>query len=76
MAKYCSIKGRIFLVYRKKNYGEFAPSHFEKMDVSIKFPEHFSAEYKKKLIISVDRACTIGNSLKKSMTIHTVEQAE
>ena len=55
--------------------GENAPSHFEKMDVSITFPNHFSADYKKKLIISVDRACTIGNTLKNSMTIHTVEQA-
>ncbi|MEK5038109.1 OsmC family protein [Sporosarcina sp. FSL K6-3457] len=55
--------------------GENNTTRFEKMDVSITFPEHFSADYKKKLIISVERACTIGNSLKNSMTIHTVEQA-
>lgn len=56
--------------------GANSPSHFEKFDVSIAFPDHFSDEYKKKLIISVDRACTIGNTLKNSVTIHTIEQAK
>ncbi|WP_342504750.1 OsmC family protein [Sporosarcina sp. FSL K6-2383] len=51
-------------------------TRFGKFDVSIAFPEHFTEEYKQKLIISVERACTIGNTLKNGVTIHTVEKAE
>lgn len=54
--------------------GEVSTTRFEKMDVSIALPDHFSAKYKKKLLVSVERACTIGNTLKNSVTIHTVEQ--
>ena len=56
--------------------GENGPAHFEKFDVTITFPDHFSADYKQKLIRSVDKACTIGNTLKKGVAIHTVERAD
>ncbi len=52
-----------------------SPSRFEKFDVSIALPNQFSDKYKQKLIISVERACTIGNTLKNGVTIHTIEQA-
>lgn len=56
--------------------GEANTNRFEKLDVSIKFPEHFTVKYKKKLLVSVERACTIGNTLKNSVTIETVEQTK
>src|SRR5699024_4536974 len=58
------------------NKGEANTNRFEKLDVSIQFPDHFSAKYKKKLLVSVERACTIGNTLRNSVTIETVEQAK
>ncbi len=51
-----------------------SPSRFEKFDVTIGLPNQFTDEYKQKLILSVERACTIGNTLKNGVTIHTVEQ--
>jgi len=51
-------------------------SHFGKMNVSIEFPPHLSASYKKKILVSVGRACTIGNTLKNSITINTFEQSK
>ena len=52
-----------------------SPSRFEKFDVSIALPNQFSEAYKQKLMLSVERACTIGNTLKNGVTIHTIEQA-
>lgn len=49
------------------------PSRVERCMVTVKFPEHFTAEYKKKLIISAERACTIGNTLKQGLTIDIEE---
>ncbi|MEK3888806.1 OsmC family protein [Bacillus sp. FSL K6-3431] len=47
------------------------PSRVEKCMVNITLPKHLSDEYKKKLIVSAERACTIGNTLKKGLIIHT-----
>lgn len=47
-----------------------SPSRFEEFQMAITLPEHFSAEYKKKLIVSAERACTIGNTLRKGANIH------
>lgn len=58
----------------KASKAEERASSFEKMDVSIAFPDHFTEKYKKKLLVSVNRACTIGNTLKNGVTIDTVEQ--
>ncbi|KUL15219.1 OsmC family protein [Bacillus paralicheniformis] len=47
------------------------PSRVEKCTVSIKLPEHLPTDYKNKLITSAERACTIGNTLKRGVTIDT-----
>ncbi|MCU4668412.1 OsmC family protein, partial [Bacillus paralicheniformis] len=47
------------------------PSRVEKCSVSVKLPEHLPTDYKKKLITSAERACTIGNTLKRGVTIDT-----
>ena len=47
------------------------PSRVEKCTVSVKLPEHLPTDYKKKLITSAERACTIGNTLKQGVTIDT-----
>ncbi|MGG0719498.1 OsmC family protein [Robertmurraya massiliosenegalensis] len=48
-----------------------SPSRFEQCEVGISLPDNFSEEYKKKLIVSAERACTIGNTLRKGLKIHT-----
>ncbi|MFD1360109.1 OsmC family protein [Lentibacillus salinarum] len=49
-----------------------SPSRFEKCmeDGDVTLPEYFSDEYKNKLIKSAEKACTIGNSLRKGLSIH------
>lgn len=50
-----------------------SPSRFEKCEMTITLPDHFSEEYKKKLIVSAERACTIGNTLRKGLVVVTNE---
>lgn len=50
---------------------EGSPSRFEKCNVVITLPDHLSNEYKNKLIVSAERGCTIGNTLRKGITIET-----
>lgn len=45
------------------------PSRFDKFNVTISLPERLPADYKNKLIISAERACTIGNTVKKGAII-------
>lgn len=47
-----------------------SPSRFEKCNITINLPESLSDEYKNKLIVSAERACTIGNTLKTGLTIN------
>ena len=46
-----------------------SPARFEKCEMKITLPERFSDEYKKKLILSAERACTIGNTLRKGLVV-------
>jgi len=50
-----------------------SPSRFEKCEMTIILPDHFSDAYKKKLIVSAERACTIGNTLRSGITVVTNE---
>ena len=49
------------------------PSRFEKCEMTIILPDHFSEEYKKKLIVSAERACTISNTLSKGLVVEIKE---
>ena len=51
-----------------------SPSRFEKCELIITLPEHFSEKYKKKLIVSAERACTISNTLRKGIEVVTNER--
>lgn len=48
-----------------------SPARFEKLNVQITLPDSLSARYKNKLIISAERGCTIGNTLRKGVVIET-----
>ncbi len=48
-----------------------SPSRFEQCNVNISLPQHFSQEYKNKLVVSAERACTIGNTLRRGLQIQT-----
>jgi uncharacterized OsmC-like protein len=48
-----------------------SPSRFEKIQVNIALPDSLPANYKNKLIVSAERACTIGNTVRKSAIIET-----
>lgn len=50
-----------------------SPSRFEKCEMTITLPDHFSDAYKRKLIVSAERACTIGNTLRTGITVVTNE---
>lgn len=53
---------------------EDSPSRFEECVVKVELPDHFPDQYKRKLIKSAERACTIGNTLKQGVKItHTEE---
>jgi uncharacterized OsmC-like protein len=46
---------------------------FEKFTVRVKLPPTLDPTYKKKLMSVVERACTIGNTLKSEAIVDTVE---
>lgn len=46
-----------------------SPSRFEHFNVSVKLPDHLSEEYKKKIVVSAERGCTISNTVKKGATV-------
>lgn len=46
-----------------------SPSRFEHFDVKITFPEHFSEEYKRKITVSAERACTISNTVTRGASV-------
>ncbi len=48
-----------------------SPSRFEECIMKITLPPHLEDSYKNKLIVSAERACTIGNTLRKGLTIRT-----
>jgi len=49
-----------------------SPSRFEHFDVSIKLPDQLSDEYKKKILVSAERGCTISNTVKKGATVSAI----
>ncbi|ARD48859.1 OsmC family protein [Sporosarcina sp. P33] len=49
------------------------PSRIEQCVVNVRFPELIASDYRKKLLLSAERACTIGNTLKESVVIRTQE---
>ena len=48
-------------------------NRFSNFDVRVKLPSTLDETYKKKLMTLVERACTIGNTLKEGAAIETVE---
>ncbi len=50
------------------------PSRIEKLSVEIQMPEQLDSNYRKKLIKSAERACTIGNTLKQGTNIEVIEK--
>ncbi|MBP3040269.1 OsmC family protein [Bacillaceae bacterium Marseille-Q3522] len=48
-----------------------SPSRFEKCILKISLPDSLPADYKNKLILSAERACTIGNTLQRGVSIVT-----
>lgn len=55
----------------KDEGGENRFSHFT---VRVGLPDHLDEAYRAKLMRVVDRACTIGNTLKHGVVIETVEE--
>ena len=66
-----NLKEDEFFVEATAIKAEDKPPHFEKCIVNITFPDSFSEKYKEKLIIMAERGCTIGNTLRKGLTIYT-----
>ncbi|MEG0259235.1 MAG: OsmC family protein [Lysinibacillus sp.] len=52
---------------------EGVTNRFGRFDVSVQFPSQLEAAYKAKLVAVIERACTIGNTLKNDVVIETVE---
>lgn len=48
---------------------EDSPSRFEQFDVSIKLPDSLTDAYKKKIIVSAERACTISNTVSRGALV-------
>ncbi|QJD86376.1 OsmC family protein [Cohnella herbarum] len=48
-------------------------NRFSNFDVRVKLPPTLDETYKKKLMTVVERACTIGNTLKEGAIIETIE---
>ncbi|MBC5638323.1 OsmC family protein [Ornithinibacillus sp. BX22] len=48
---------------------ENSPSRFEQFDVSIKLPDSLTDAYKKKIIVSAERACTISNTVSRGALV-------
>lgn len=46
-----------------------SPSRFEKFNVSITLPDRLSDDYKRKIMVSAERACTISNTVKKGAQV-------
>ncbi|MFS0820626.1 OsmC family protein [Bacillus sp. 1P02SD] len=46
-----------------------SPSRFEKFNVSITLPDRLSDEYKRKIIVSAERACTISNTVTRGAQV-------
>ncbi|MFJ7952391.1 OsmC family protein [Lysinibacillus sp. NPDC096418] len=49
-------------------------NRFVRFDVTVQFPSQLDNSYKEKLIAVIERACTIGNTLKNDVVINTVEK--
>lgn len=49
-------------------------NRFGRFDVTVQFPSQLEGTYKEKLIAVIERACTIGNTLKNDVVINTVEK--
>ncbi|MDD4802759.1 MAG: OsmC family protein [Syntrophomonas sp.] len=47
------------------------PSRFESCKVKITLPQRLPNEYKKKIAVQAERACFIGNTLKRGIAIYT-----
>lgn len=46
-----------------------SPSRFEKFTANITLPSHLTDAYKKKVLVSAERGCTISNTVKKSAIV-------
>lgn len=81
-----SISLQKILDYDKKEYDQSAigvvvtavkaadgTNRFTNFDVRVKLPSTLDEIYKKKLMTVVERACTIGNTLKGEVIIETIE---
>lgn len=52
---------------------EGVTNRFTDFDVRVRLPENLDEAYRKKLMIVVERACTIGNTIKSGAKIETTE---
>lgn len=46
-----------------------SPSRFEKYTVNITLPNHLTDAYKKKVLVSAERGCTISNTIKRGAIV-------
>lgn len=51
-----------------------SPSRFEHFDVSINLPDRLPFEYKQKIIVSAERACTISNTVTRGASVNINER--
>ncbi|WP_010289937.1 OsmC family protein [Kurthia massiliensis] len=49
-------------------------NHFSDFNVTLTLPKHLEADYIQKLLVSVERACTIGNTLQANARIHVTQK--
>jgi uncharacterized OsmC-like protein len=49
-----------------------SPSRFEHFNVSVTLPEKLSDEYKNKIIVSAERACTISNTVTRGALVKII----
>lgn len=55
---------------------ENRPSRVENLTVEVTLPPHLDDAYRKKLLHSTERVCTIGNTIKSGAQIHLIERKE
>ena len=58
----------------KASKAEGVTNRFTHFDTTVEMPADLDPKYKKKLLILVERACTIGNTITEGATIHVSEK--
>ncbi|MEK4229714.1 OsmC family protein [Solibacillus sp. FSL H8-0538] len=58
----------------KASKAEGVTNRFTHFETTVEMPANMEEKYKKKLLVIVERACTIGNTITEGATIHVSEK--